>query len=70
MYTTHFSVQRDNPSPNAIFIRVLLSIWVWMCLNVRDKLLFNAQNHEYTRINTNGYSTSMKADSSSYQSTV
>jgi len=70
MCTTHFSVPHDNPSLNAIFICVLLSIWVWMWLNVRDKLLFNVENHEYTRINTSGYSTSTEADIISYQSIV
>jgi hypothetical protein len=70
MCTTYFSVQHGNPSPNPIFLSVVSSIWVWMWLNIWDKLLFNAENFEYTQINTGGYTTSMEADSISYQNTV
>lgn len=70
MCTTYFGVQHSNPSPNPIFLSVFLSIWVWMWLNIWDKLLFNAENREYTRINTGGYSTCTEADSISYQNTV
>jgi hypothetical protein len=70
MSTTYFSVQHGNPSPNLIFLSVVLSIWAWTLLSMWNKLLFNDENREYTWINTGGYSTSMEADGISYQSTV
>ena len=70
MCTIYFGVQHGHPSPNPIFHSAVLSTWVWMWLNIWDKLLFKAENREYTRTNTCGYSTSMEADNISYQSTV
>lgn len=70
MCTTYFSVQHSNPSPNRTFFSTVLSVWVWMWLNIWDKVLFNAENREYTQINTGDFSTSMESDSISDQSTV
>lgn len=69
MCTTYFSVQHGNPSPNPIFFSAVLSTWVWMWLNIWDKLLFRAENREYTWTNRGGYSTSTETVNISYQST-
>jgi len=69
MCTIYFSVQYGKPSLKPIFFSTVLSTWDWMWLNIWDKLLFKAENHEYMWINRGGYPTSTEAVNMSYQST-